>query len=350
MVAEDHIYGDDAVSGAEIRKLVNRQRLLDVVSSGRTPFQVLIMRDSSRFSRRDGDEAFAEFKRLTQRGIDVWFYQDAERLKFVDFASNITGIVRAEMNAEYRRQIAKYTKEAMVRKAKACHVTGGPVLRLRQRLLAVPPRDSAGDDAVLPGRPHRKAGQRGARRGDSAHLGALQGRPRLHADRQAAERGRRTNAHRAPESTVSWSPGSIREVLKRDLYRGEVVYNKSRRRAPAGSTTFAPRPETEWMRLTREDLRIVTDGAWRDLHARIDDAQAQLMKAGGGFTTRGKRRRKDADSPYPLSGFTRCAQCGNAIDVFDKRAYACTAYHKRGTTVCTNALRKPSPRSMMPCA
>ena len=29
------------------------------------------------------------------------------------------------MNAEYRRQIAKWTREAMVRKAQAGHVTGG---------------------------------------------------------------------------------------------------------------------------------------------------------------------------------------------------------------------------------
>src|SRR5439155_26640839 len=54
IVADAHVYADDAVSGAEVKRLVNRQRLLDVISAG-PPFQVLIMRDSSRFSRRDGD-------------------------------------------------------------------------------------------------------------------------------------------------------------------------------------------------------------------------------------------------------------------------------------------------------
>ncbi len=38
-----------------------------------------------------------------------------------------TGIVRAEMNAEFRRQIAKWTYEAMERKARAGYVTGGRV-------------------------------------------------------------------------------------------------------------------------------------------------------------------------------------------------------------------------------
>src|SRR5262245_15285544 len=126
-VAEDHIYSDDAISGAEIRKLVNRQRLLDALASGRPPFQVLVMRDASRFSRRDGDEAFGELKRIVQAGVEIWFYQDAARFSFGTFGENVVGFVRAEMNAEYRRQVAKWTKEAMVRKAKAGYVAGGSV-------------------------------------------------------------------------------------------------------------------------------------------------------------------------------------------------------------------------------
>src|SRR5262245_40907197 len=75
-VADAFVYADDAISGAETRKLVNRQRLLDAALSDRPPFQVLVMRDASRFSRRDGDEAFGELKRLAQAGVAIWFYQD----------------------------------------------------------------------------------------------------------------------------------------------------------------------------------------------------------------------------------------------------------------------------------
>ena len=124
-IAEAHVYADDAVSGAETRKLVSRQRLLAALDAQPPSFRVLIMRDASRFSRRDGDEAFGELKRLAQRGVDIWFYQDGTRFTFGTFGDNVVGFVRAEMNAEYRRQIAKVTKEAMVRKAGAGHVTGG---------------------------------------------------------------------------------------------------------------------------------------------------------------------------------------------------------------------------------
>ena len=106
-MADAHVYADDAVSGAETRKLVNRQRLLDVIAAG-SPFQVLIVRDASRLSRRDGDEAFGELKRIAQAGIEVWFYQDGTRFTFGSFGENVVGFVRAEMNAEFRRQIAKW--------------------------------------------------------------------------------------------------------------------------------------------------------------------------------------------------------------------------------------------------
>ena len=62
-VLPEHIYTDDGISGAETHKLVNRQRLLDTIHAG-APFQALIMRDTSRFSRRDGDEAFGELKAI----------------------------------------------------------------------------------------------------------------------------------------------------------------------------------------------------------------------------------------------------------------------------------------------
>ena len=50
-----HVYSDDAVSGAETRKLVNRKRLLDVALTD-PPFQVLIMRDPA-LESSDGEEA-----------------------------------------------------------------------------------------------------------------------------------------------------------------------------------------------------------------------------------------------------------------------------------------------------
>jgi Resolvase, N terminal domain len=105
-VADAHVYADDAVGGAETKKLVQRARLLAVMGD-RPPFSQLIVRDSSRFSRRDGHEAFGELKRIAQSGVEIWFYQDGTRFQYGTLSDNVVGFVRAEMNAEFRRQIGR---------------------------------------------------------------------------------------------------------------------------------------------------------------------------------------------------------------------------------------------------
>ena len=70
-VAEELIYVDYAVSGAEVRKLRGKQRLLDLIRSGGAPFQVLIMQKSDRLSRRDGAEALVELKSIAKTGVEV---------------------------------------------------------------------------------------------------------------------------------------------------------------------------------------------------------------------------------------------------------------------------------------
>ena len=42
----------------------------------------------------------------------IWFYQDGTKFTYGDLGSNVVGFVRAEMNAAFRRQIAKWTRVA----------------------------------------------------------------------------------------------------------------------------------------------------------------------------------------------------------------------------------------------
>jgi DNA invertase Pin-like site-specific DNA recombinase len=125
-VDDAHVYFDDEKSGAETTKLADRQRLLDAVDKGAT-FEVLLMRDTSRFSREDGDEAFALLKSIRRAGVRIHFYGDSTEFEYGTLASNIVGFMRSEIAAEYRRQIAAVTAETLRRKARAGHVTGGHV-------------------------------------------------------------------------------------------------------------------------------------------------------------------------------------------------------------------------------
>jgi site-specific DNA recombinase len=291
-VDEDWVLADDAVNGAETRKLVNRKRLLDAVATGHAPFQVLIMRDSSRFSRRDGDEAFGELKRLALAGIEIWFYQDGTRFTFGTFGDNVVGFVRAEMNAEYRRQIASFTKEAHLRGFKAGHVVGGSVFGY--------------DNVRVDGHVERRINDAQAaviRRIfalSAEGMGYTRIAKLLNAEGTLAPKPGRKGR------PAGWSPSTVYEMLHRPLYRGEVIYNQTRRRDPDGSTTFARRPESEWLRLDCPDLRIVSPEVWHAAQTRLEAIRTHLAEVSDG---RHGRRRRDVDSAYLLSGFTRCAEC-----------------------------------------
>jgi len=323
-VPDRHAYSDDAISGAETKKLVNRQRLLGALDATPPPFQVLIMRDASRFSRRDGDEAFGELKRIAQRGIEIWFYQDGgSRFAFGNFGDNVVGFVRAEMNAEYRRQIAKWTSEAMMRKAKQGHSTGGSTFGYT--------------NIQINGHTERRINEAEAKvvRRIFSLCGSGYGYTAI-AKQLSAERA--VTPRQAPGRVPGWSPSSVSEVLRREAYRGQIIYNRRQRRDNEGGTTMVLRPESEWIRVERPDLRVVTAAAWSAAHARIDGARRQVASVVDGGA---RRHRRDIKSRFLLSGFVRCAMCGGGISALAGRSYGCISYHKRGSSVCANGLRLP---------
>ena len=326
-VRDEFIFTDDAVSGAEVRKLVNRQRLLDVIASGRAPFQVLILRDTSRFSRRDGDEVVGQLKAISERGIQVWFYSSSSRFEYGTLATNITGYNSAEMAAEYRRQVAALTKEALLRKAKQGFVTGG--------------RCYGYDNLRVDGHTERRINEAEAaviRRIFtlcSQGVGYTKIAKLLNAEGAPAPQPRRGQP-------VGWGPSSINEILHRRRYIGELVYNQSRRREPDGPRCFATRPESEWIAVQRPELRIIPEPLWTAVRSRLDGIRASLLQASGG---RLGRRRHDSTSKYLLTNFLRCAACGGSVSALNrsnrKVVYGCIAHHKRGQKACSNNLVAP---------
>ena len=274
-VSEEHVFADDAVSGAEVRKLVNRQRLLDVIRAG-GPFQVLILRDASRFSRRDGDEAFAELKAIARAGVEVWFYQDGQRFTYGTLADNVVGFVRAEMNAEFRRQIAKWTREAMERKARAGHVTGGRVFGY--------------DNVRVDGHTERRINE-----GEAAVIKRIY-------EQYAAGRGLPTIAHALNSDAApcpraqqgrrhGWCASSVRAILRRPLYRGEIVWGRARKRDTVGQVAPTRQPSGGWLRRAAPELRVYPP-SWRPSLTRGSTASAPVRSACTTVSCAGGRRAK----------------------------------------------------------
>jgi site-specific DNA recombinase len=128
---------------------------------------------------------------------------------------------------------------------------------------------------------------------------------------------------------------SVREVLLRSLYRGEIVWNRTRKRDGWGQQNRRNRPPAEWLTIPAPELRIVSESLWQAAHRERDKRQSQYA-AGG---------RRDRFSDYLLSGFARCAECGGGFASHSRTYgrhrvlfYACTSHWKRGDTVCRNGL------------
>src|SRR5215207_4563486 len=76
---------------------------------------------------------------------------------------------------------------------------------------------------------------------------------------------KRLNAEGAPSPRAqqgrsqTWAPTSVREVLYRPAYRGELVWGLTAKRDKWGRQHQSSRPEGEWIRREAPELRIVTE-------------------------------------------------------------------------------------------
>jgi site-specific DNA recombinase len=332
-VAAEHVYVDDAVSGAETRRLRAKQRMLDAINTtGTPPFDVLVMQANDRLSRRDGDEAFGELKAIARRGISVWFYASGEQFAYGDFASNTLGFLRAEVAAEYRRGIAAKTRESHVRKATRGHVCGGRVFGYDNvRLNSHVERRVNEAEAVVVRRIYEMYAK-GLGLPSVAHA--------LNAEGAACPRPQ--------QGRVSgWAPSSVREVLKRDLYRGIAIWGRKKKRDVEGHLRSSRRPESEWVRAEVPELRVIPEALAEAVDARFKGMRERALRLGDGrLVGRPPKGRPSGEgSKYLLVGLLTCGECGGSMEVLSSASggtrqfhYRCLVARRKGPACCGNRL------------
>ena len=164
------------------------------------------------------------------------------------------------------------------------------------------------------------------------------------------------NADRAPSPRAllgrsqSWAPSSVREVLYKDIYRGVIVWNKTKKRDQWGAYRTIARPKADWIEVPTPALQIVSSEMWDAAHTRLATVRQVYMAATDGRPF-GRPPLCDP-SKYLLTNLALCGCCGGPLRVRSrgnhgialagrKRFYGCSGYHERGTTVCTNNLDAP---------
>jgi site-specific DNA recombinase len=330
-IADAHVYVDDGISGAEFAHRPGFLRLMNALKP--TPaFQVLVMSEESRLGRETIETAYA-LKQIVTAGVRVFFYLD-DRERALDSPTDKIMLSLTAFADELEREKARQrTYDAMLRKARAGHVTGGRTFGY----------DNV--EVVGPG-------------GTRSHVTYCINEAEAAIVRRIFERAaagdglktitKRLNAERAPSPRPQqgrpqgWAPSSVREVLYRELYRGRRIWNKTKKRDIWGQDRRRDRPASEWLTLDAEGLRIVPEALWHAVHERLRQRRAIYLGFKAGQRSdcrdgRGVRRH------YFLTGFSRCAACGGSMQAVSRASsagrvfrYVCATYWNRGASVCHN--------------
>ena len=337
-VVEAHIYQDDGVSGAEFKTRPGYVRLTNALTS-RAPFDVLVVSELSRLGREQVETGYA-LKQLSQAGVRVYSYlEDREVLvetptdKFLMFAVSLAAEIE-------REKASQRTHDAMSRKARTGQVTGGQCFGYDNVPITV--RDAAGQE-------RRSHVERVVNEPEAVVVRRIfalcaQGYGLTRIAKELNEEGVRSP--RAQQGRPrGWAPSSLRAVLYRDLYHGELVWNRTKKRDKWGQSKRSSRPEGEWVRQAVPALRIVSAEAWQAAHDRLAGSRSRYLRQKDG---RVMGRPPATGAKYLLAGFLTCGCCGSSLEARSRshgkrRAvfYGCAAYHRRGKSICANSLTVP---------
>lgn len=329
-VSEDHIYSDDGISGAEFVKRPGFIRLMRALKPT-PPFQVLIMSEESRLGREQIQTACA-LQQITDAGIRCFYYLTDQERKLETALDKMLVSVTSFASEMEREKTGQRVHDALRRKAAALQVTGCKVYGFDnrevlgadgQRLYVVRIRNEQEVTILRRIFTWYATGQWG--------LGAI---------------AKELNAQgvRPPRGKDGWAPTGIRSMLRRELYRGVVVWNKTQAIMRHGTKTSRKRPEQEWLRFDAPELRIIPEDLWQQVQQTLAKHAAVYAHKPDG-TLVGWPNGASLRSAYLLSGLAQCGTCGGSLVSYKRKKkdgankYICAYHHGRGATVCANSLR-----------
>jgi len=325
-VTSEHIYIDDAISGAEFDRRPGLVRLLNALRP-RAPFTALVLADKDRLGREQFETNHI-LKQISLAGVRIFEYQNGGQE--VRLESPIDKLIMSVSNfaAELERaKASQRTRDALQRKAQRGYVAGGTVFGYRN----VPVLGDGGQRShVLREVREDEATVVRSIFGMAAHGVGLRTIARtLNAEGMRSPRARPGRHH-------SWAPSSVRAILFNPLYKGAVVWGRTKKRDAWGRKKESDRPVNEWVVAIVEQLRVVSDELWANAHEALQSRQKAY-----GFKRGSPRPAGALDSKYLLTGMVECGVCGGTIVQTwhgRKPAYRCWYNHSRGRAVCANAL------------
>jgi len=264
------------------------------------------MSEESRLGRESIETSYA-LKQIIDAGVRLFFYLE-NRERTLDNAMDKVMLSLANFASEMEREKASQrTHDAMLRKARAGHVTGCRVFGYDNVDVFA---DTLGPD-----------GER-----QRLHVVRRINEPEAAIVRQIFARyaqgvgGLKTLAKTLNAQGIlpphghqrGWDGSCIREILYRPLYRGVVIWNRTQAIHKDGTLKSRRRPEAEWVTIDAPDLRIVPEAISRGVDKRLAERRSQYARTAGGKLC-GHPSGADLRSAYLLSGLAQCAWCEGSL-------------------------------------
>ncbi len=322
---EEHVYVDEALSGVGADR-PGLGRLLDAALSPSRPFDVILLDDSSRLARNTKD-ALGIFERLNFAGIRL--IAVSQGIDSENEQAHVLVTVHGMVDSLYVKELAKKTHRGLEGLMLRGQHTGGRCFGYD----SVPVPGTTGKQLVI--KESEAAVVRRIFEMSAAGQSLKTIAKTLNSESVPPPRPR------AGKRYATWCPSCIREMLRRDLYVGKVIWNSSRFVKVPGTNKRVrrARPAIEWRIVPHPELQIVSDELWQRVRERQDKLQATYgVRKGGGILIP-----RSATSPYLLSGILKCGLCGGNLIIitgYDSSGhhprYGCSQHFNRGA--CSNSL------------
>jgi len=101
-----------------------------------------------------------------------------------------------------------------------------------------------------------------------------------------------------PRRARSWSTSTLSYMLRRPIYKGELVWGLTKR-IEDEKVTVIPNPK-EPIKIKRPDLAIVSEEVWEKVNKRLEE-------------NKGKGKHRKIRHIHPLAGVIICGHCGNPL-------------------------------------
>jgi site-specific DNA recombinase len=337
LVLNDHIYADEAISGATDDRAGLRS-LLQAAQKKPRPFDAILVDDTSRMSRDLGD-SLEILKKMKFAGVRVVFVSQGFDTSAPQMQTLVT--VHGLVDSLYLEELANKTYRGVEHRALHGLHTGGRVFGYqRVPIESQTQRDSYGRAVIHGVRLQVDPGQAATicrifelyARGDSMKRIAIA----LNDDGILSPQPQKGRV------SQSWCPSSVRHILLNERYRGTVTWGRAVKvRSPeTGKRIYRRKPEMEWRKKEIPEQRIVSDELWKSVQERF----RVIRNMNGGRTRSGRV----LASPYLFTGLLECSECHGNITVVSGarkgrsyRRYGCSMHAHRGNKVCTNSLLIP---------